>query len=177
MYGDNFNMGYDQLAALQGMQNMQQNMMGDMSMQGQMGMQGSMQMPMGMQPNMCMPYQQTPQAVQNPYMAGQSFQMGVNPLNISFNKQGEMKTPAASDGVIRAFLANNLNMPVAILDFVRVSEPFASRGTIKHACKFNLLNIEEIVVSQLYYFDKAAIDVAYCPNCLKVIYYFEKLSY
>lgn len=124
-----------------------------------------------------MPYMQAPQAMQDPSMAGQHIQVGINPINISFNKQGEMKTPAASNQIIRAFIANQLNMPVALIDFVQVSEPFAGRGTLKHACKFNLLGIEEMPISQLQFFDKAVIDIAYCPNCLKVIYYFEKLSY
>lgn len=87
----------------------------------------------------------------------------------------EMSTPSATLNNIKAFIATSLNMSLEVLEFVKMSEPFANNGEeARHACPVSLLAVEHYKVMQLDYFNKATIDIGYCPNCCKVIYYVEK---
>ena len=104
----------------------------------------------------------------NPY--GRMGTMGTPMQEQSF------KVPAPTARNIQGYLSMQLQIPVNLLEFVVLTEPFYSEGKIRHACKFSLLQIEHLQCSQLQYFDKASLDVAFCPNCLKVYYYIEKYN-
>lgn len=105
-----------------------------------------------------------------------------NPYGLSINSRGELRIPAATTQNVCQFIyqalinAKRVAVPFEMLEFIRLSEPIASQGTLRHACKFNMLQLDELNITQLQYFDKATIEFAYCSNCFRVIYYLEKVG-
>lgn len=97
-------------------------------------------------------------------------------MGYGYAETGEMyKTPTASTSNIQQFIAMSLGIDVALLEFVKLTEPFAdTESAPPHACVFSLVALETYHTSRISFFDKATIDVAYCPHCLKVLYYVEK---
>ena len=120
------------------------------------------------------------QAMQMQVMQMQAMGMQ-NPYGLSINARGELKIPAATTQNVCQFIyqallqAQRVNVPFEMLEFVKITEPFASQGNVRHACKFNMLQLDELAPTQIQYFDKATIEFAYCPNCYRVVYYLDKL--
>lgn len=87
------------------------------------------------------------------------------------------QSPPVNTNNIKEYIAMTLSVSLDVAEFVKMSEPFANNGSeARHACPVSLLAIESYKLMQLDYYGKATIDVGYCPNCCKIIYYVEKYA-
>ena len=93
---------------------------------------------------------------------------------IMCNMQTGTKAPSPTNPNVQMYISLLLNVPLELLDFTALSEPFEDQQSLRHACKMSLLQLESMPVTTVPFYDSARVTFADCPNCYKVVYYIEK---